>query len=92
VILRFNYDDDWRMVELECPTCHWKGTFEQGSVEYYAELMECSCPKCSFLTVPILAIVSRPTVAEMNTSDDPESSKQVEGAENESGNPEESSG
>lgn len=38
---RFNYfDDAWKTEILECPKCHWLGTFEQGSVEYYAELMD----------------------------------------------------
>jgi len=65
VPIRFNYKEAWRLAQLECPTCHWKGTFEQGSVEYYAELTECWCPECDISTVSILAIVSRPTVAEM---------------------------
>jgi hypothetical protein len=34
----FNYFDDYGSVVLECHKCHWKGTFEQGSVEYHAEL------------------------------------------------------
>jgi hypothetical protein len=40
--------------------------------------MECSCPKCNILTVPILAMVSRPTVAEMKTSGHLAGIKQVE--------------
>ena len=55
---QFTYDEDWKSAELTCPICGWKGTFEQGDAEYYDELLDCSCPKCSFLTAPILAIVS----------------------------------
>jgi hypothetical protein len=74
----FNYYDDWRSAELECPACHWKGTFEQGSVEQHDAHMDCSCPKCDFFTAPMLSIVSYPTVAEMKASGDPEGLKQAE--------------
>ena len=59
---RFNYFDDWKTEILECPKCHWRGTFEQGSVEYYYELMDCSCPKCHVFGTRMLAIVSYPTL------------------------------
>ena len=58
-------------VELECPTCHWKGKFNEGSVGYYRELQDCSCPKCDFFLSPILAIVDYPTIDEMLASDNP---------------------
>jgi hypothetical protein len=61
---RFGYYDDWESAVLECPKCGWKGTFDQGSVEYYAELMDCSCPRCDSFHVPMLAIVSYPTTKE----------------------------
>jgi hypothetical protein len=64
----FNYYDDWQSVELECPNCNWKGKFKEGSVGYYQELMDCSCPHCNFLDAPILAIVSYPTRDEMSSS------------------------
>src|SRR5271154_822492 len=67
----FNYYDAWQSVELECPTCHWKGTFNEGSVGYFQELMDCSCPKCDFLARPLLAIVSYPTLDEMLKSGNP---------------------
>ena len=38
----FKYYDDWKSFILECPNCGWSGTFEQGAVEYYNELMDCS--------------------------------------------------
>src|SRR5690348_15155017 len=52
----FGYHDNWENEELECPTCGWKGTFKEGAVELYKELMDSSCPHCD----KILAIVSYP--------------------------------
>jgi len=66
----FNYFDDYKNPILECPKCHWKGTFEQGSVAYYAELMDCHCPKCDVLSTPMLAIVSYPTLDEARANAD----------------------
>jgi len=60
----FGYYDDWKSAALECPRCGWKGTFDQGSVEYYKELMDSSCPRCDCHDAPILAIVSYPTTEE----------------------------
>ena len=68
---RFDYfDDSWKTEILECPTCHWLGTFEQGSVEHYDELMDCSCPKCDVFKSPMLAIVSYPTLEELRANQD----------------------
>jgi hypothetical protein len=67
----FNYYSDWASVILECPRCHWKGTFNEGNVGYFEELMDCSCPECDFFETPILAIVSYPTPEEMRSSGDP---------------------
>ena len=55
---RFGYYDNWKSVILHCPRCGWKGTFEEGSVEYHREWMDTSCPTCPWLEAPILAIVS----------------------------------
>ena len=60
----FKYYDDWKSEIFTCPKCGWTGTFEDGSVEYYDELMDCSCPKCPVFSAPMLAIVSYPTEAE----------------------------
>ena len=60
-----NYFDDHKNLILECPKCHWKGTFEQGSVEYYADLMDCACPQCDVFQAPILAEVMYPTTEEL---------------------------
>jgi hypothetical protein len=60
----FGYYDDWRNAALTCPQCGWTGTFEQGSVEHYSELFDCSCPSCPWPESPILAIVSYPTIEE----------------------------
>jgi hypothetical protein len=68
---QFNYYDAWQSVELECPICHWKGKFNEGSVGYYRELEECCCPHCDSAVSPILAIVSYPTLEEMLTSGNP---------------------
>jgi len=67
---RFNYFDDYKSPILECPKCDWRGTFEQGSVEYYAELMDTSCPKCDVIGAPMLAIVSYPTLEEARANID----------------------
>ena len=74
----FSYYDEWQSVELECPTCHWRGKFKDGSVGYYAELMDSSCPKCGFFDAPILAIVSYPTLEEMGSSGDPEAVRRAD--------------
>ena len=66
----FNYFDDYKTPELECPKCHWKGTFQQGFVEYYSQLMDSTCPNCKVLEGPILAIVSYPTLAEARDNSD----------------------
>jgi len=60
----FGYYDGWKSAILECPRCGWKGTFDQGSVEYYDEVMDSSCPRCDGLDAPMLAIVSYPTTGE----------------------------
>ncbi len=60
----FGYYDDWKSAVLECPRCGWKGTFDQGSVDYYDERMDSSCPRCDGLDAPMLAIVSYPTAEE----------------------------
>ena len=57
----FHYFDDWKAPILECPNCGWRGTFEQGDVEYYQDVMDSSCPACDVFEAPILAIVSYPT-------------------------------
>ena len=67
-VRRFNYFDDWKDETLECPKCHWRGAFEQGSVEYYDELMDCHCPRCNVFDAPMLAIVSYPTLEELRAN------------------------
>ena len=64
------FDDLWKTEVLECPKCHWLGTFEQGTVEYFDQLMDCHCPRCSSLEAPMLAIVSYPTLEELRSNQD----------------------
>jgi hypothetical protein len=54
----FNYEDDWANEILECPKCHWRGTFKEAGPRYFAEVMDCECPNCDFLEAPMLAIVN----------------------------------
>jgi hypothetical protein len=63
---RFGYYDDWKTPILQCLNCGWKGTFEQGSVDYFGALMDSSCPGCDTM----LAIVSYPTSAETDANMD----------------------
>jgi len=56
----FNYYDNWKTEVLSCDQCGWQGTFDQGSVETYRELMDCQCPRCHD-DAPRLAIVNYPT-------------------------------
>src|ERR1035441_9651732 len=70
-IKHFNYNDDWKSAVLECPRCHWSGKFMDGSVEFYRELMDSSCPKCDSAHAPMLAIVNYPTLEELRSSGDP---------------------
>lgn len=74
----FGYYEDWKSAVLECPNCGWKGTFEQGAVEYYSELMDCSCPACDSRSAPMLAIVSYPTVEESKANWDKLSASEKE--------------
>jgi hypothetical protein len=67
---RFNYFDDYKSPVLECPKCRWKGTFDQGSVDYRDELMSSECPNCGVFDAPILAIVSYPTLEEARANSD----------------------
>ena len=67
---QFGYDDDWKNEILICPKCGWSGTFTQGSVEQYLELMDSSCPKCDAGETPMLAIVSYPTLEETEANFD----------------------
>jgi hypothetical protein len=60
----FGYYDDWKSAILECQRCGWKGSFDEGAVEQYDALMDCSCPDCPWPDTPILAIVSYPTIQE----------------------------
>jgi len=57
----FGYYDKWRDEVLVCPRCGWRGKFEEGLVEYYETLMDCSCPSCDVLQAPILAVVHYPS-------------------------------
>jgi hypothetical protein len=66
----FNYFEDYKNLILECPKCQWKGTFEQGSVEYYADLMDCACPECDVFVSPMLAVVLFPTLEELRANAD----------------------
>lgn len=62
--VHFGFYDDWRTAQLHCSKCGWRGAFQDGLVEYYNELIDCSCPQCDDLVAPILAIVSYPTTIE----------------------------
>jgi len=55
----FGYYDNWRDEVLVCPRCGWRGKFEEGAVEYYEALMDCSCPSCD--EGPMLAVVHYPS-------------------------------
>src|ERR1700676_5441518 len=61
----FNYFDHYQNLVLECPKCNWRGSFEQGSVETYDDLMDCACPECDVFQAPILAEVMYPTTEEL---------------------------
>jgi hypothetical protein len=54
----FHYDEDWKSALLNCPKCGWQGTFEEGDVEFYSQVMDSHCPKCQGDDSPMLAIVS----------------------------------
>jgi hypothetical protein len=63
---QFKYYDNWKTQVLECAQCGWRGTFEQGAVDYFGEVMDSSCPGCT----KMLAIVSYPTNAETEANMD----------------------
>lgn len=60
----YDYYDDWKNEVLQCPKCGWSGTFEEGLVDCYDELMDSSCPECDVFESPILAIVSHSTTGQ----------------------------
>ncbi len=66
----FSYFDDYKSQALECPKCGWKGVFQEGSVEYYADLMDCTCPICDVFASPMLAVVLYPTLEEARANAD----------------------
>jgi len=66
----FNYFDNYKNEILECPKCHWRGTFEQGSVEQYVDQMDCACPQCDVSQSPILAVAFYPTLPELRANMD----------------------
>lgn len=74
----FNYYDNWKSEILHCPQCGWTGTFEEGSVEYYRQVMDSSCPACDSSSAPILAIVSYPTDEESQANWDKLSEREKE--------------
>jgi len=74
----FNYYDNWKSEILHCPQCGWTGTFEEGSVEYYRQVMDSSCPACDWSSAPILAIVSYPTDEESEANWDKLSEREKE--------------
>lgn len=64
----FGYYDDWESTVLTCSKCGWTGTFDEGAVGHYNEVMDSSCPRCVIADPPMLAIVSYPTVAESHAN------------------------
>jgi hypothetical protein len=60
----FNYYCPWKSELLTCP-CGWRGTFEQGMVDYHKELLDSECPNCSTL----VAVVHYPTGAEIERNE-----------------------
>jgi hypothetical protein len=57
---QFSYYDDWRTQTFPCPQCNWTGKIEEMDKDYFRDLFDAKCPKCSTM----LAIVSNPTFAE----------------------------
>jgi len=47
------YADRKNNDSLECPICHWKGSQEEASIEYYDALMDASCPNCDKMLLVI---------------------------------------
>ena len=65
---QFSYYSNWETETLTCPQCGWQGTFNEGDTELYEELMDSSCRQCD--EAPMLAIVSYPTLEEMEANFD----------------------
>jgi hypothetical protein len=68
VTRHFHYYDNWEQIILHCADCDWSGAFKEGSVGYFNELMDSSCPRCPS-GLP-LAIVLYPTLDEMRANID----------------------
>jgi hypothetical protein len=65
-VRHFQYYDTWKKEMLVC-ACDWSGTFEQGAIEYYNELMDCECPKC----FTMLATVTYPSADDIRAHEPP---------------------
>ncbi len=60
-----SYRSNWKSEPLTCPSCGWKGTFEEARNEAHETLLDASCPQCGVLDAPVLAMVSWPVSSEM---------------------------
>ena len=62
---------------LECGYCGWKGTFEQGVIEFFEYCIDCRCPECGGDDdgPNILAVTSYPTLQQARASSDPDVQK-----------------
>lgn len=72
---QFGYFEDWKTEILTCPSCGWKGAFDEGDREVYEELMDSSCPTCHEVR---LAMVLFPTLHELEANYDKLSEEEKE--------------
>ena len=70
----FELSDDWKNEILTCPSCGWQGTFNEGDVEFHADVIDSSCPVCEWPNDPMLAILN--CVIGDEKDSDPEGAKQ----------------
>ena len=67
----FGYYDRWQDEVLVCTRCGWRGKFNEGLVDYYETLMDCTCPSClSLEESTMLAVVHYPSLEESKAQGD----------------------
>jgi hypothetical protein len=53
-LLRFRPDfydfyDDWKQKEIECPNCFWRGCIGDGVIDLHSGFLDSRCPRCSVM-------------------------------------------
>ncbi len=70
----FNWFDNWKTENLDCPGCGWHGLIDNDHTEDFDQLLDFHCPKCG----KMLAIINFPTPEEVREHSDEISAEDME--------------